>query len=82
MDEADTIVDGEGIEVQVDESKFGKRKYHRGHRVEDAWVMGGVELTQDRKMFAKVIEKRDQGTILDVLSNHIHPGSVLITDCW
>jgi hypothetical protein len=31
--------------VEVDESKFGKRKYHRGHRVEGVWVIGGVERT-------------------------------------
>src|SRR5580765_7546825 len=26
--------------VEIDESKFGKRKYHRGHRVEGQWVFG------------------------------------------
>jgi transposase-like protein len=82
LDEDDTIIGGEGVEVQVDESKFGKRKYERGHRVEGAWVIGGVELTQERKMFAKMVEKRDQGTIRDVLRAHIAPGSVLVTDCW
>ena len=29
--------------VQIDESKFGKRKYHRGHRVEGQWVFGGIK---------------------------------------
>ena len=33
------LVGGEGKVVQIDESKFGKRKYHRGHRVEGQWVL-------------------------------------------
>ncbi|KAG1135447.1 hypothetical protein G6F37_013960 [Rhizopus arrhizus] len=35
---------GPGVDhVQIDESKLGKRKYHRGHRVEGVWVLGMVE---------------------------------------
>jgi hypothetical protein len=28
--------------VEIDESKFGRRKYHRGHPVMGQWVFGGV----------------------------------------
>jgi hypothetical protein len=34
---------GVGKIVEIDESKFGKRKYHCGHRVEGQWVFGGYE---------------------------------------
>ena len=34
---------GPGKTVQIDESKIGKRKYHRGHHVEGQWVFGGSE---------------------------------------
>ena len=41
---------GKGKVVQIDESKFGKRKYHRGHHVEGQWVFGGIE-EDSRKCF-------------------------------
>jgi len=34
---------GYGHTVNIDESKFGRRKHHRGHRVEGKWVFGGYE---------------------------------------
>ena len=36
-------IGGNGVEVEIDESKFGKCKYYRGHRVEGQWVFGGRE---------------------------------------
>lgn len=36
-------IGGCGKNVEIDESKFGKRKYNRGKRVEGQWVFGGVE---------------------------------------
>jgi transposase-like protein len=82
LDEVDWKVGGEGVVVEIDESKFGKRKYNRGHRVEGAWVIGGIERTQSRKFFVRVVEKRDAETIVDVLRDHVLPGSIVHTDCW
>ena len=36
-------IGGNGVEVEIDESKFGKCKYYRGHRVEGQWVFGSRE---------------------------------------
>lgn len=36
-------IGGVGVEEEIDEKKFGKMKYHRGHLVEGQWVFGGVE---------------------------------------
>ena len=37
------MIGGPGKEVELDESKFGKRKYNRGRSVEGHWVFGGME---------------------------------------
>ncbi|KCZ78345.1 hypothetical protein H311_00626 [Anncaliia algerae PRA109] len=50
-------IGGPGIFVELDESKFGKRKYNRGNRVEGAWVFTGVEKTEERKCFAISLKK-------------------------
>lgn len=35
--------EGPGRTVEIVESKFGKRKYHQGKRVDGVWVFGGIE---------------------------------------
>lgn len=43
--------------VEIDESKFGKRKYHRGHAVDGTWVFGGYERGSGR-VFMVPVEDR------------------------
>ena len=38
-----TQIGGPGVIVEIDESKFGKQKYHKAHRVGGIWVLGMVE---------------------------------------
>ncbi|KAG0432444.1 hypothetical protein DMUE_5499 [Dictyocoela muelleri] len=42
---------GLGVVVEIDESKFGNRKYNRGHRVSGSWIVGGVERSARRYIF-------------------------------
>lgn len=82
MDADDSIIGGEGIQVEIDECKLSKRKYNRGHRVDGAWIVGGVENTVERKAFFIPVESRDADTLLEVIRQHVRPGSLISTDMW
>lgn len=52
--------------VEIDESKFGRRKYHRGHHVEGQWIFGGIERETGSCFFIPV-ERRDKDTLLKII---------------
>jgi transposase-like protein len=82
LDEEDTIIGGNGVVVEIDESKLSKRKYNRGHHIEGAWVIGGIERTEEKRRFIVKIDNRDANTILGVIRAHVLPGSIVYTDMW
>ena len=59
LEKRNEVLGGDGKTVQIDESKVGKRKYHRGHVVEGQWVFGGVE-EDSRKSFIVTVEDRTE----------------------
>jgi len=71
-----------GIVVEIDESKLSKRKNHRGHHDEGVWVVGGVELTEERRLFLVPVESRNSETLAQVIEEHVADGSIIRTDCW
>ena len=72
---------GPGKVVQIDESKIGKRKYHRGHVVEGEWVFGGIE-EESRKCFILCVDDRSEATLLKHIHDWIEPGTIIVSDCW
>ena len=72
---------GEGEIVEIDESKFGKRKFHKGHHVEGQWVFGGIERSTG-KIFMVPVDKRDRGTLTEIIHKWIKPGTTILSDCW
>lgn len=67
---------------EIDESKFGKRKYNRGHPVEGVWVLGMVTRGDKRKVKLFQVEKRDKDTLSTVIDREINKEAILFTDCW
>lgn len=61
--------------VEIDESKFGKRKYNRGKRVEGQWVFGLFDRTTTDCVLVPV-EKRDKATLLPIIHHYVLPGNL------
>jgi transposase-like protein len=80
--EVGTVIGGEGITVEIDESKLGKRKYNRGHHVEGVWVVGGIERTPEKRMLVVPVLNRCADTLIEVIRRHILPGTTVNTDMW
>lgn len=76
-----TMIGGEGKIVEIDESKFGRRKYNRGHHIEGQWVFGGVERGSGES-FLVPVERRDEATLFPIIQKYILPGTTIMSDCW
>lgn len=80
--EEEVIIGGPGIIIEIDETKLGKRKYHRGHRVDGVWVIAGIERTANKKVFLIEVEDRTIETITNVLKTYVRPESIVYSDGW
>jgi hypothetical protein len=74
-------IGGPNQTVQIDESKFGRRKYHRGHPVQGQWVLGGIERGSGR-LFLVPVPDRTADTLEAIIRDRIEPGTRVISDCW
>lgn len=74
-------IGGCGKTVEIDESMFGKRKYNRGKKVAGVWVVGGIE-RESKDCFLRIVERRDEKTLLSVIKEHVEEGTKIVTDEW
>lgn len=72
---------GPGKIVEIDEAKFGKRKYNRGRIVEGQWVLGAVERGSVKACLVPVPDRTSR-TLIRFIRRWCVPGSTIITDCW
>jgi transposase-like protein len=81
MESCSEKIGGPNKTVEIDESKFGKRKYGRGHPVKGQWVFGGVE-RESGKTFLVPVPDRTADTLMTIIDAWIEPGITVISDCW
>lgn len=79
-------IGGIGKVVEIDEAKFGRRKYNRGRLLKGRWVLGGIEREADengiRGMFLVGVPDRTADTLLNIIKQYVRPGTTIMTDCW
>jgi hypothetical protein len=73
-------IGGPNKTVEIDESKFGTRKYHRGHLLR---VSGCLAVSNETgNTFLVPIKDRTTDTLMAVIRDWIEPGTTVISDCW
>lgn len=72
---------GMSIVVEIDESKYFHRKYHRGQYRDGHWVFGGIERVSG-KCFLVEVPDRSAATLEPLIRRFILPGSHIVSDGW
>ena len=74
-------IGGPGHIVEIDESKFGKRKCHRGRQLSGKWVFGGID-RDTKDAFMVTVDDRSASTLIPIIERYIKPGTMILSDEW
>ena len=74
-------IGGPGHIVEIDESKFGRRKYHRGRQLSGKWVFGGID-RDSKDAFMISVDDRSAATLIPIIERYIKPGTTILSDEW
>ena len=74
-------INGQPIVVEIDESYFFHRKYHRGTVMNGVWVFGAVERESGRCRL-QVVRSQTAPTLLPIIHQWCLPGTHIILDGW
>ena len=82
-------IGGRGKVVEIDETHFVKRKFNKGRILKRVWLFGRIERESDRKFVVPLseplsteVQKRDGGTLIPLIKEHVLPGTIIHTDSW
>ncbi|XP_045509270.1 uncharacterized protein LOC123704820 [Colias croceus] len=85
LEKQETIgkIGGPGKIVQIDESKFGVRKFNKGRRVEGHWVLGLIEDgSEDLRLEVCPDNIRSAEVLVPLIKKHVLEGTTIHTDFW
>ncbi|XP_046145871.1 uncharacterized protein LOC123989214 [Osmia bicornis bicornis] len=63
-------IGGNGIIVEIDEAKFGRRKYHRGRLITGQWLFGGIQRGTKNTFIVPVVS-RSAEVLLPLIETYI-----------
>ena len=78
------LIGGTNCTVEIDESKFFKRKYNKGRVTVDqknGWVFGGI-CRESGELFMEIVPDRTTDTLYPIIQRYIKPGTRIISDEW
>ncbi|RLU22757.1 hypothetical protein DMN91_005035 [Ooceraea biroi] len=69
--------------VEIDEMKFGKRKYQKDRLVEGTWIFGAIQVdTGELRLEICPENRRTSEALFPLIKKHILPGTIIHSDCW
>ena len=72
-------IGGPGMNVEIDESQFSKRKNNQGRHFPPQWVFGGIcRETGDSFLYA--VDNRSAANLIPIIRDAILPGSTVFSD--
>jgi hypothetical protein len=80
--EEQSVIGGEGMVVEIDGTKMGKRNNNRGHSVDGIWVVSGFERAAERKIFLVRVQERSSPTLKATIQKYVKTRSIIYADCW
>ena len=81
LEKCSQVLGGSGVVVEIDEAKFGRRKFNTGRIIDGTWVFGGFE-RGTKNCFLVPVPSRGSDVLLEVIKTWIRPGTTVISDCW
>lgn len=75
------VIGGPGMDVEIDESMFSRRKNEVGRTYPAQWVFGGI-CRQTKECFLFTVQDRSAATLEPIITQCILPGSRIFSDEW